>query len=70
MFEGRSINAKKALYKAINDNLASNPGINGDDITIVLIEPPLENGVLKGENLPMKWKLDLILLFKPIFQFI
>jgi len=48
MFEGRTINAKKALYKAINANLASNPGIDGDDITIVLIEPPLENWSIKG----------------------
>ena len=48
MFEGRTINAKKALYKAKNANLASNPGIDGDDITIVLIEPPLENWSIKG----------------------
>ena len=47
MFKGRSINAKKVLYKAINANLASNPSINGDDITIVLIESPLENWSIK-----------------------
>lgn len=33
MFEGRSFEAKKALYKAINRNLRDNPGIDGDDIT-------------------------------------
>ena len=48
LFKGRTIDAKKALYKAIIDNLASNPGIDGDDITIVLIEPPLENWGVKG----------------------
>jgi phenylpyruvate tautomerase PptA (4-oxalocrotonate tautomerase family) len=48
MFKGRTIEAKKALYKSINDNLASNPGIDGDDITIVLIEPPLENWGIRG----------------------
>jgi len=50
MFKGRSINAKKALYKAIVNNLASNPGIDGDDIVIVLYEPPLENwGIRDGK---------------------
>jgi phenylpyruvate tautomerase PptA (4-oxalocrotonate tautomerase family) len=50
MFQGRSIEAKKALYKLINHNLAKNPGIDGNDITIVLLEPPLENwGVMGGK---------------------
>lgn len=48
LFKGRTIEAKKSLYKAIVDNLASNPGIDGDDITIVLIEPPLENWGVRG----------------------
>lgn len=48
MFQGRSITTKKALYKAINNNLAKNPGINGNDITIVLHEPSLENWGVKG----------------------
>ena len=30
------------------DNLAKNPGIDGNDITIVLLEPPLENWGVKG----------------------
>lgn len=48
MFKGRSTAAKKALYKFIVNNLASNPGINGNDIVIVLHEPPLENWGIKG----------------------
>ncbi|MGB9937013.1 MAG: tautomerase family protein [Methanobacterium sp.] len=48
MFQGRTIEAKKVLYAAIVNNLAKNPGINGDDITIVLLEPPLENWGVKG----------------------
>ena len=48
MFQGRSITSKKALYTAINNNLAKNPGINGNDITIVLHEPSLENWGVKG----------------------
>lgn len=48
MFQGRSLTAKKELYKAITENLAQNPGIDGNDITIVLYEPPLENWGIKG----------------------
>jgi len=48
MFRGRSIQAKKRLYQTIVDNLAKNPGIKGDDIFIVLHEPPLENWGLRG----------------------
>ncbi len=47
-FKGRSNEAKKQLYKAIVDNLADNPGIKGDDIMIVLQEPPLENWGIRG----------------------
>lgn len=48
MFQGRSLAAKKELYKTITENLAENPGIDGDDITIVLHEPSLENWGVKG----------------------
>ena len=48
IFKGRSIEAKKQLYKTIVNNLAENPGIKGDDITIVLYEPSLENWGIRG----------------------
>lgn len=48
MFQGRSLAAKKELYKAITYNLAQNPGIDGNDITIVICEPSLENWGVKG----------------------
>jgi len=48
MFEGRSPQAKKALYQAIVENLARDPGISGDDILIVLYEPPLHNWGIRG----------------------
>lgn len=48
MFQGRSIESKKAPYTAIVTNLAKNPGIDGNDITIVLFEPPLQNWGVKG----------------------
>ena len=50
LYKGRSNGVKKALYKAINDNLALDPGIDCDDIIIVLIEPPLENWGIIGGN--------------------
>ncbi len=40
--------AKKQFFQAIVDNLAKNPGIKGDDIIIVLHEPPLENWGIRG----------------------
>lgn len=48
VFEGRSLDAKRALYAAIVRNLADNPGIAGNDITIVLKEVPLDNWGIRG----------------------
>ncbi len=47
-FQGRSIAAKRNLYKHIVDELASRVGIKGDDVTIVLHEVPLENWGVRG----------------------
>ncbi len=48
MFKGRSFSAKKELYGVIINILSRNPGIRGEDITIVLIEQPLENWGIRG----------------------
>ncbi len=48
MFKGRTIDAKRKLYRNIIDNLTQSPGINGDDILIVIHEPPLENWGIRG----------------------
>jgi phenylpyruvate tautomerase PptA (4-oxalocrotonate tautomerase family) len=49
-FKGRSNEAKKQLYQAIVNNLGKAPGIRGDDIIIILHEPPLENwGIRAGK---------------------
>lgn len=48
VFKGRSYEAKKNLYSAIVKNLAESPGIDGNDIIIVINEPPLENWGVKG----------------------
>ncbi len=47
MFKGRTLEAKKDLYKAINHNLAQNPGIDGKDISILIYELPPENLVIR-----------------------
>jgi phenylpyruvate tautomerase PptA (4-oxalocrotonate tautomerase family) len=63
MFKGRSIEAKKQLYKTIVNNLAENPGIKGDDIIIVLHEPPLENWGIRGgkpaNEVDLGFKIDV-----------
>lgn len=48
MFKGRSNEAKKALYRRMVDLLEQNPGINGNDITIIIHEPALENWGIRG----------------------
>jgi phenylpyruvate tautomerase PptA (4-oxalocrotonate tautomerase family) len=48
MFKGRSFDSKKALYKTIVDKLGQDPGIPGNDITIVIHEPSLENWGIRG----------------------
>ena len=48
MFPGRSLDAKKSLYLSIIRNLNKDPGINGYDIMIILLEPPLDNWGVRG----------------------
>jgi hypothetical protein len=46
-FAGRSAQAKRALYQAIVWNLGE-AGVSPDDVSIVLLEPPLENWGIRG----------------------
>ncbi len=48
VFKGRSNEAKKYLYSAIVKNLDESPGIRGEDILIVIHEPPMENWGIRG----------------------
>jgi len=48
MFKGRSFEAKKKLYADIVNNLAENPGIPGNDVTIIIHEVPLDNWGIRG----------------------
>ena len=47
-FQGRSLDAKRKLYAAIVRNFGEAPGISGDDILIIIHEPPMENWGLRG----------------------
>ncbi len=47
-FQGRSLEAKRNLYKNIVNELSVRAGINGDDIAIILQEVPLENWGVRG----------------------
>jgi len=48
MFPGRSLEAKKNLYQCIIRNLKNYPGIDGYDVVIILLEPPLTNWGMRG----------------------
>lgn len=48
VFQGRSLEAKRNLYKAIVDNLEKALGVKRTDILIVINEPPLENWGIAG----------------------
>jgi phenylpyruvate tautomerase PptA (4-oxalocrotonate tautomerase family) len=48
LFPGRSDESKKKLYESIIKNLGENPGITGNDIMIVLYEPPMQNWGIRG----------------------
>ena len=62
-FKGRSLEAKKNLYQAVVDTLAMKPGIKGDDILIILHEPPLENWGIRGgkpaSEVSVGFKIDI-----------
>jgi phenylpyruvate tautomerase PptA (4-oxalocrotonate tautomerase family) len=47
MFAGRSLRAKRTLYRALVDNLAA-AGVPPEDVTIVLQEVPLHDWGIRG----------------------
>jgi phenylpyruvate tautomerase PptA (4-oxalocrotonate tautomerase family) len=47
LFSGRSIDAKRALYKAVVANLSA-LGVPASEIKIILVEVPAENWGLRG----------------------
>lgn len=63
VFKGRSLDAKRKLFRAITDNLASSPGISPSDVLIVIHELPLEDwGVAGGKpasEVDLRFKIDV-----------
>lgn len=62
MFEGRSVEAKKALIKALFSNIESRCGILPQDIEITLYETPKHNwGIrgLPGDELNLGYKVGV-----------
>ena len=62
VFPGRSIGAKRLLYREIVNGLKA-IGIPGEDILIILNEPPLENWGIRGgypaSEVDVGFKLDV-----------
>ncbi|MEO6284579.1 MAG: tautomerase family protein [Dyadobacter sp.] len=50
MFEGRSIEAKKALYQLIFSRMEQKLAISPNDIEITLTETPLHNWGIRGKS--------------------
>ncbi len=48
MFPGRSQEAKNKLFTTIVQNLKEYPGIDGHDVLIILLEPPMNNWGIRG----------------------
>jgi 4-oxalocrotonate tautomerase family enzyme len=62
-FLGRSYEAKKALYAAIVRNLEKAPGIPGNDVLIIIHEPPAGNWGVRGgkpaSEVDLGFKIDV-----------
>ena len=62
MFEGRSIEAKKALIRGIYSNINKQVGITAQDIEITIFETPKENWGIRGmpgDELALGYKVDV-----------
>jgi phenylpyruvate tautomerase PptA (4-oxalocrotonate tautomerase family) len=62
LFEGRSVEAKKALIRLIYDRLGTGLGMDGNDIEITLTETPKCNwGVrgVPGDELVLNYTVDI-----------
>jgi phenylpyruvate tautomerase PptA (4-oxalocrotonate tautomerase family) len=62
VFPGRSLDAKRKLYRLIVDGLAA-AGVAKDQVLIVLHEPPLENWGIRGgqaaTDVQLGFKIDV-----------
>jgi phenylpyruvate tautomerase PptA (4-oxalocrotonate tautomerase family) len=62
MFEGRTIEAKKALIRALFDNIERDVGIRAHDVEITLFETPKHNWGIRGmpaDELTLNYKVNV-----------
>ncbi|MBL4868103.1 MAG: tautomerase family protein [Pseudomonadales bacterium] len=62
MFEGRSIDAKKALINQLYRNIGTEVGISHQDIEITIFETPKENWGIRGmpaDELTLGYKVEV-----------
>lgn len=62
MFQGRTIEAKKALVKALFSNIQRTCGISPQDIEITIFETPKENWGIRGscgDELALNYKVNV-----------
>ena len=62
LFEGRSVEAKKALIRALFANLEARCGIAPQDVEITLFETPRENWGIRGQpgdELGLNYKVEV-----------
>lgn len=62
MFEGRSVEAKKALVHALYKNIAGSCGISTNDVEITIFETPKENWGIRGipgDELALNYKVNV-----------
>ncbi|GAA1992121.1 tautomerase family protein [Isoptericola halotolerans] len=61
-FSGRSIDAKKALVRAMYDDVAPALGLAADDLEVVIMESPRENWGIRGhsgDELGLTYRVDV-----------
>ena len=62
MFEGRSMEAKKALVRALYENIENSCGIRTNDLEITIIETPKANWGIRGmpgDELSLDYKVNV-----------
>ena len=62
MFEGRSVETKKALIRKLYENISNEVGIASLDIEITIVETPKHNWGIRGlcaDELALNYKVDV-----------
>jgi phenylpyruvate tautomerase PptA (4-oxalocrotonate tautomerase family) len=62
MFTGRTTQVKKALLRALMDDLSQGLGLSANDIEITIFESPRENWGIRGQpgdELVLNYKVDI-----------